>query len=186
MIHIYVVVPVVRNLPAHTGDIRDVSSFPGLERSPGGGNDNTLQYSWQEGPHRQRSLEGYVHRVAKSWTRLKCLSMYANSNVCITRSWYKYAETITAYLLPNNWRPWVWNSGKYRKQTYKDEKLAREVSVFLGGPGQYQDKMVIRLLLEASKITLEAKEWKRNRPTWTGEGNNAWEQEDVRDKFLIS
>ena len=52
----------------------------------------------------------------------------------------------------------MWNSGKYRKQTYEDKKLAREVSVFLGGPGQYQDKMVIRLLLEASNITLEAKE----------------------------
>ena len=45
---------------------------------------------------------------------------------------------------------------KYRKQTQKDKKLAREVSVFLGGPGQYQDKRVIRLLLGASKITLEA------------------------------
>ena len=39
-----------------------------------------------------------------------------------------------------------------------DKNLARELSVFLGGPGQYQDKMVLQLLLGASKITLEAKE----------------------------
>ena len=29
----------------NTGDIRDMGSIPGLGRSPGGGNDNPLQYS---------------------------------------------------------------------------------------------------------------------------------------------
>ena len=33
--------------------------IPGLGRSPGGGNDNPLQYSWLENPHGQRSLVGY-------------------------------------------------------------------------------------------------------------------------------
>ena len=33
---------VVKNLPANSGD---VGSIPGLGRSPGGGNGNTLQYS---------------------------------------------------------------------------------------------------------------------------------------------
>ena len=28
---------VVKNLPASAGDVRDVGSIPGLERSPGGG-----------------------------------------------------------------------------------------------------------------------------------------------------
>ena len=41
---------VVKNLPANTGDIRDVSSTPGLERSPGEGNGNPLQYSCLENP----------------------------------------------------------------------------------------------------------------------------------------
>ena len=36
---------VVKNLPANTGDVRDVGSIPGLGRSPGGGNGNPLQYS---------------------------------------------------------------------------------------------------------------------------------------------
>ena len=31
---------VVKNLPANVGDVRDVSSIPGLGRSPGGGNGN--------------------------------------------------------------------------------------------------------------------------------------------------
>ena len=45
----------VRNLPAKAGD---VSSISGSGRSPGGGNDNSLQYSCLEKLHGQRSLVG--------------------------------------------------------------------------------------------------------------------------------
>ena len=37
----------------------DLSSIPGLGRSPGGGHGNPLQYSCLENPHGQRSLVGY-------------------------------------------------------------------------------------------------------------------------------
>ena len=45
----------IRNLPANTGDARDVGLIPGLERSPAGGHGNPLQYSswrisWTEEP----------------------------------------------------------------------------------------------------------------------------------------
>ena len=43
-------VPVVKNLPANAGDIRDEGSIPQLERSPGVGNGNPLQYSCLENP----------------------------------------------------------------------------------------------------------------------------------------
>ena len=49
----------VKNLPANAGDVRDRGSIPGSERSPGGGQDNTLQYSFLENPHGQSSLVGY-------------------------------------------------------------------------------------------------------------------------------
>ena len=49
----------VKNLPTNAGDIRDVSLIPGLERYPGGGHGNPLQYSGLENPHGQRSLAGY-------------------------------------------------------------------------------------------------------------------------------
>ena len=39
------VVLAVKNLPANAGDTGDVGSIPGSGRSPGGGNDNPLQYS---------------------------------------------------------------------------------------------------------------------------------------------
>ena len=34
------VVPVVKNLPAYAGEVRDMSLIPGLGRSSGGGNGN--------------------------------------------------------------------------------------------------------------------------------------------------
>ena len=37
----------------------DLGSNPGLERTPGEGNGNPLQYSFLENPHVQRSLVGY-------------------------------------------------------------------------------------------------------------------------------
>ena len=38
----------VKNPPANARDIRDSGSVPGLGRSPGGGKDNPLQYSYLE------------------------------------------------------------------------------------------------------------------------------------------
>ena len=35
----------VKKPPANAEDARDMSSTPGLKRSPGGGNGNSLQYS---------------------------------------------------------------------------------------------------------------------------------------------
>ena len=46
----------VKYLPANAGDL---SSVPGLGRSPGEGNGNPHQYSCLENPHGQRSLAGY-------------------------------------------------------------------------------------------------------------------------------
>ena len=36
----------VKNLPANAGDARDTGLIPRLERFPGEGNDNLLQYSY--------------------------------------------------------------------------------------------------------------------------------------------
>ena len=45
--------------PDNAGDVRGVGLTPGLERSPGGGNDNPFQHSCLENPLGQRSLKGY-------------------------------------------------------------------------------------------------------------------------------
>ena len=38
----------LKNLPASTGDVRDMGLIPVSGRSPGGGHDNPLQYSCLE------------------------------------------------------------------------------------------------------------------------------------------
>ena len=50
------VVPVIETLPDSAGDTRDTVSIPGLERSPGEGNDNSLQYFLPGKFHGQKSL----------------------------------------------------------------------------------------------------------------------------------
>ena len=50
---------VVKNLPDNAGDVRGMDLTRGLERSPGGENDNPFQHSCLENPLGQRSLKGY-------------------------------------------------------------------------------------------------------------------------------
>ena len=54
----------------------DPSSIPGSGRSPGEGNGNPLQYSCLENPMDQGAWWATVHRVTKSQTQLKQLSMH--------------------------------------------------------------------------------------------------------------
>ena len=49
-----------------TGDAGDMGSIPGLERSPGGGNGNSLQYSCLEYPMDRGIWRAIVHGVPKT------------------------------------------------------------------------------------------------------------------------
>ena len=69
----------VKNLPAIAGNIRDMGFIPGSGRSLGEGNGNPLQYSYLENPMDRGAWRAIVHRVTKSWTRLKRLSMRAET-----------------------------------------------------------------------------------------------------------
>ena len=60
----------VKNPPANAGDTRDAGLNPGLKRSPGGGNGNPFQYSYQDNPMDRGASKSTVNGVAKSWTRL--------------------------------------------------------------------------------------------------------------------
>ena len=64
----------VTNRPANTGDARDAGSIPRLERCPGEGNGNMLQYSCLEN-HRDRGAWcAAVYGATQSRTRQKRLS----------------------------------------------------------------------------------------------------------------
>ena len=62
---LYPVALVVKNLPINAGDVGDKVSIPGSGRSPGGGNENPLQYSWKI-PQTRGSWWATVHGVTKS------------------------------------------------------------------------------------------------------------------------
>ena len=66
----------VKNPPANARYIRGTGFIPRSGRSPGGGRVNPLQYSCLENPMDRGAWQATVHRVAKSWTRLKQLSMH--------------------------------------------------------------------------------------------------------------
>ena len=57
---------VVKNLPENAGDIRDTGSIPGLERFPGGGHGNPLQYSCAESLVDRGAWWAAVYGVAES------------------------------------------------------------------------------------------------------------------------
>ena len=58
--------PVVKNWPANTGDIRDVGLIPGSGRSPREGDGNPLQYSCLENPMERGAWWAAIQRVAES------------------------------------------------------------------------------------------------------------------------
>ena len=62
----------VKNPPVSVIYVRDVGSIPGLGRSPEGGPNDSLQYSFLGNPmDREEWWLAMVHRVSQSQTRLK-------------------------------------------------------------------------------------------------------------------
>ena len=58
----------VKNPSENAGDTRDESLIPGWGRSPGGGNDNPLQYSCLENSIDREDWQATVRGIAKSQT----------------------------------------------------------------------------------------------------------------------
>ena len=67
-------------LQASTTEHRDEGSIPGLERASEGGNGNPFQYSRLENPMDRGAWRATVHKVTKSQTQLKQLSLHAHSS----------------------------------------------------------------------------------------------------------
>ena len=74
----------------NAGDVRDMGSVPGLGRSPGGGNSNSLQYSCLENSTSRGAWWAIVHEITKSqndWAHtgsVTCLHGYwTHTHVCV-------------------------------------------------------------------------------------------------------
>ena len=70
---------VVKNPPASAGDARDVGSIPGLGRSPGEGNSNSVQCSCLGNLKGRGAWWATVHGVAKSQARLSDFTYFKSS-----------------------------------------------------------------------------------------------------------
>ena len=68
----------VKNLPAYAAD---VGLIPGLGRSAGEGNGNSLQHSFLENPMDRRAWWATVHGVAKNRTCLRTEHSTAHTSV---------------------------------------------------------------------------------------------------------
>ena len=66
---------VVKNLADNAVDIGDTSSIPGLGRSPGVENSNTLQYTCLENPMDRGAWWATAHGVAKESDMTEWLNM---------------------------------------------------------------------------------------------------------------
>ena len=54
----------VKNLPAHAAEVRNMALIPGLGRCPGGGNGNPVQYSCLENPMNRGAWWVTVHQFS--------------------------------------------------------------------------------------------------------------------------
>ena len=112
----------VTNPPANEWDIKDPGSIPGLGRSPGGGNGNSLQYSCLENPMDRGAWWATVHRVVKSRTRLKQLSTHTQAQSSFPLSCH----------FSTNWLFFVkmWNKPMFN---HPFDLLVAEYSMYTGG-----------------------------------------------------
>ena len=74
------VAPVVKKVPANTGDTGDLGTIPGSGRSPRGEHGNPLKYWHLENPMNRGTWQATVHSITKSWTQLKWLRMHTFNN----------------------------------------------------------------------------------------------------------
>ena len=77
-----------------TCNVGDLSSIPGLGRSPGKGHGNPLQYSCLENPHGQRSLVGYSPRGRKKLDMTEQLSTKEENSTISNKN-----GTLTQYVV---------------------------------------------------------------------------------------
>ena len=78
----------VKNPPANAGNIRDTDWIPRSGRSPRGRHGNPLQYCCLENAMDRGAWKTIVHRVAKSWTWLKRLSMHRLATRIQESNWW--------------------------------------------------------------------------------------------------
>ena len=72
---------VVKNPPVKAGDARNTDSIPRLERSPGGGNGTSFQYSCLENSIDREAFSPWGHKELDATEQLSvCTHMHAHTH----------------------------------------------------------------------------------------------------------
>ena len=157
--------PVVKNLPANAGNVRDKSSIPGSERSPGGGNGNPLQYSCLLNPMGTEESGGVqskaLQRVGNDWSNLayKHIYKYNHTNniqmhACM-HAWsifpfdIQVVEYLTTYIFGHMFK--FWGGGIYIPRDVITS--SRDTYIFILVPSAkfaFQNLMQLGLCMKAS------------------------------------
>ena len=93
---------VIKNLPANAGDVRDAGSIPELERFPGGGHGNPLQYSCLKNPVDRGAWWATIHRVAKSCIRLQWLGAHIHPLLCCS-TFFSTHSCLRSFIVKGCW-----------------------------------------------------------------------------------
>ena len=109
---------VVKNSPANTGDIRDVSLFLGSGRSPEGGHDKPLQYSCLENSIDRGAWWATGHGVAQSQTWLKWLKTHAYAQLLQVKLAWEILQI----------KHWVWLTSAWKCIQNPTKRLSLSMS----------------------------------------------------------
>ena len=158
------VAPVVKKLPANAGNVRDKSSIPGSERSPGGGNGNPLQYSCLLNPMRTEESGGVqskgLQRVGNDWSNLAHKHIYKYNhtnniqNACM-HAWsifpfdIQVVEYFTTYIFGHKFK--FWGGGIYIPRDVITS--SKDTYIFILRPSAkfaFQNLMQLGLYMKAS------------------------------------
>ena len=95
-------------------NVGDGCSIPGLGRPSGGGNGNPLHHSCLEHPIDRGAWRATAHRIEKSWTRLRRLSMHTGWIWNTILTFCNTPWTITRVL---NWNMYSWSKNMLAQET---------------------------------------------------------------------
>ena len=123
---------VVKNLPANAGDTRD-ALIPGSGRSPGGGNDDPLQYSCLGNPIDGGAWRATIHGAAKCQTWLSAWEHLGHESACVPSrfscAWLCVTLWTTACQAPLS----MGHRSFYIKSVFLNRSPHTAASEFLGG-----------------------------------------------------
>ncbi|XP_055446299.1 uncharacterized protein LOC129659174 isoform X5 [Bubalus kerabau] len=95
---------VEKNLPDNVQDTGDAGSVPGLRRSPGGRNNNPIQYSYLGNPM-DWSLWAKVHGVSQSWIHIvnRRTTWHELRYKLFTSIFFSSSDELFPVISPNKW-----------------------------------------------------------------------------------